>query len=451
VVFVEFFPVVERVRRVKEKSLLIEDAEVLSIRRSLWECARGLIASDFVRHVAGTITNRFMLLGIGVLTSVVVARILGPEGRGAYAVAMGIGAIGVQGCNLGLHASNTYTVARKPELLSTLVMNSMAIGMGLGGFAAATIGAFFSLWPNLAPLQGLLLWLSLCWIPFGLCYLFTTNLLLGVQEITTYNKIELAGKIFSVVLIGIVIWSNVVTPETVFLAGLLALGVSLALTFRVLHRRAVHLTRPSLSLFTGNLGYSIRGYVAAFFSFVALRLDLLLIQYLLDVEQAGYYSVAVSLTDVLYMLPVTVGTILFPKLSGMSDDAQRWKYTKTVVGTVAVLMIGIAIVALFGARPLITMLYGAAFEPATAAFIWLLPGIVLLSVSSLLMNYLAAIGMPPVVMYSSALAALINIGLNLKLIPLLGIVGASVSMTVSAATMLIVGIAYVVRIQQRRS
>jgi hypothetical protein len=94
----------------------------------------------------------------------------------------------------------------------------------------------------------------------------------------------------------------------------------------------------------------------------------LLIQYLLDAEQAGYYSVAVSLTDVLYMLPVTVGAILFPKLSGMPEDAERWQYAKKVVSIVAVLMAGIAIVALFGARPLITILYGVPFEPATAAF-----------------------------------------------------------------------------------
>jgi O-antigen/teichoic acid export membrane protein len=182
---------------------------------------------------------------------------------------------------------------------------------------------------------------------------------------------------------------------------------------------------------------------------VALRLDVLLIQYLLDAEQAGYYSVAVSLTDVLYMLPVTVGAILFPKLSGMPEDAERWQYAKKVVSIVAVLMAGIAIVALFGARPLITILYGVPFEPATAAFVWLLPGIVLLSVSSLLMNYLASMGMPPVVMYSAGLAALTNLALNVKLIPLWGIVGASVSMTVSAGIMLIVAIAYIAFVQGR--
>ncbi len=423
----------------------------MSFRRSVLDSIGRLTGSDFLRNVAGTLTNRVLLLGLGIFTSIVVARILGPEGRGTYAVAMGIGAIGVQACNLGLHASNTYTVARRPELLSKLVMNSIAVGMGFGGFAAVTIGAFFVLWPDFAPLQGVLLWLSLAWIPLGLCHLFTTNLLLGMEEIRTYNKIELAGKIVSVVLIGIVIWSSLVTAEAVFVAGLLALGVSLAWTFQVLHRRDVRLTQPSFSLFSENLGYSLRGYVAAFFSFVALRLDLLLVQYLLGMEQAGYYSVAVTLMDVLCMLPFTVGAILFPRLSGMPNDAQRWQFSKKVAEIVGVLMTIVAIVASIGARPLISLLYGEAFEPATAAFIWLLPGMVLLSVSSLFMNYLASMGMPPVVMYSSGVAALVNIALNLKLIPSLGIVGASISMTASAGIMLCVALIYIARVSQKTS
>jgi O-antigen/teichoic acid export membrane protein len=46
-------------------------------------------------------------------------------------------------------------------------------------------------------------------------------------------------------------------------------------------------------------------------------------------------------------------------------------------------------------------------------------------------------------MYSAGLAALANLALNVKLIPLWGIVGASVSMTVSAGIMLIIAIAYI--------
>jgi O-antigen/teichoic acid export membrane protein len=430
---------------VKEKADSVEQVMVLSFWRSCSEYVRSVAEWDFIRNVAGTFTTRVLLLGIGFATSVIVARILGPEGRGAYAVAVAIGAIGVQMSNLGLHASNTYTVARKPELLSTLVINSAAVGIGLGGIAAVLMGLLFSLRPTLAPLQGPLLWLSLCWIPFGLCYLFLQNLLLGIDEVKAYNKLELASKIISVVLICSVILFGIVSAESVFVTGLLTLGCSLVWAFVTLKKHAFRLTRPSFALLRENFGYSIRGYVAALFAFVALRLDLLLIQYLLGVEQAGYYSVAVTLTDALYILPVTVGTILFPALSGMSDDFQRWHFSKKVVGIVGLLMAGIAIVASFGARPLINALYGPAFDPATAAFVWLLPGIVFLSVSSLLMNYLASVGMPPVVMYSSGTAAVANVGLNLKLIPSFGIEGASVSMSVSAGIMLAIVLFYIHR------
>lgn len=429
----------------KEKANSVEQAIVFSRLSSCFEYLRRAVEADFFRNVAGTFTTRVLLLGVGFVTSVLVARILGPEGRGAYAVAVAIGAIGVQMGNLGLHASNTYTVARKPQLLSTLVTNSAVVGIGLGGVAAAAMGLFFSLWPTLAPLQGPLLWLSLCWIPFGLCYLFLQNLLLGIDEVKAYNKVELANKILSVVLIIGVILSGFVTAEMVFVTGLLTLGCSLVWSFVILNKHTFRFTRPSFALLRENFGYSLRGYVAALFAFVALRLDLLLIQYLLGVEQAGYYSVAVVLADALYMLPLTVGTILFPTLSGMSDDSQRWRFSKKVAGLVGLVMAGIAIVASFGARPLINTLYGPAFDPATAAFVLLLPGIVLLSVSSLLMNYLASIGMPPVVMYSSGTAAIANLGLNLKLIPSFGIEGASVSMTVSAGIMLAIVLFYIYR------
>ena len=182
-VSVELCAVVEGIHRVRQKAESVEHAMVFSFWRSCSQHVRRVTESGFFRNVAVTFTNRILLLGIGFVASVIVARVLGPEGRGAYAVAVAIGAIGVQFCNLGLHASNTYTVAKKPELLSTLVVNSAVVGIGLGGVVAAAVGLVFSLHPTLAPLHGLLLWLSLCWLPFGLCYLLFQNLLLDILPI----------------------------------------------------------------------------------------------------------------------------------------------------------------------------------------------------------------------------------------------------------------------------
>ena len=62
-----------------------------------------------------TYATRILLIGIGLVSAVIVARLLGPQGRGIYAVAAATGALGVQFGNLGLHTSNIYFVARDPQ------------------------------------------------------------------------------------------------------------------------------------------------------------------------------------------------------------------------------------------------------------------------------------------------------------------------------------------------
>ena len=84
--------------------------------RFLWQSSlrmyRKVLNSTFLLNVAETLLTRIVMIPIGLITSVILARVLGPEGRGLYAVAATISAIGEQFGNFGLHASNTYYVAR---------------------------------------------------------------------------------------------------------------------------------------------------------------------------------------------------------------------------------------------------------------------------------------------------------------------------------------------------
>jgi O-antigen/teichoic acid export membrane protein len=180
-------------------------------------------------------------------------------------------------------------------------------------------------------------------------------------------------------------------------------------------------------------------------SFLVLRIDLLMVQYLLGAEEAGYYSIATSMGDVFCMLPVVVGAILFPKLSGFASDGQKWSLTKEASLWVTAFISLFAILAAILARPTIQFFYGEAFIPAVSPFLWLLPGLIILSVNTVFMNYFASIGMPSVVVYSPAIATLLNIGMNLKLVPWLGIVGASLSSGVCYGVMLLFSLLYIHR------
>jgi len=404
---------------------------------------RRAIASDFIRKVAETFATKLALIGISLITSVIVARTLGPEGRGIYAVATAISAIGVQLGNLGLHASNTYYVARDRKLLPELVSNTLLASFGFGGIGSGLAWLVFFLWPSLAPIQGLILMLALLWIPFGLAYMLLQNLLLGIHEVKSYNKIELISKLLAVSIIGLMILVRGVQVEAIFSASLMALIISFCWVMLRLKPYLQRLPLPSLQLFKENIYYGLKAYVAAFFAFIVLRGDLFMIQYILGSEQAGYYSIAITLGDMIYMLPVVIGSLLFPKLSALSSRREKWNFTKRVAFGVSLIMLVTIILAALVAQPIVEILFGKTFFPAVPAFLGLMPGILMLSINVVYMNYFASTGMPMITVYSPAIAALANLVLNIKIIPLLGIIGASISSSICYSAMLGFSIFYI--------
>jgi O-antigen/teichoic acid export membrane protein len=106
-------------------------------------------------------------------------------------------------------------------------------------------------------------------------------------------------------------------------------------------------------------------------------------------------------------------------------------------------VLGALLLALLGGRLLIRLAYGGAFDPAFTAVVWLLPGIGCMAVNMVFMNFLASCGMPLVAVYSPLVALVVNVALNLALIPRMGFAGAALASSVAYALMLLISVAYV--------
>ncbi len=402
-----------------------------SFLQALNEFFRRGIPSDFVNLVAETFVTKLIILGIGLITTVIVARVLGPEGRGFYAVASTIGALGVQFGNLGLHASNTYSVARDRGLLPPLVANTMIVSFVIGGAGSVLIWVIFLLWPQIAPLGGFLLILSLLWIPFGLAYLLLQNLLLGIQNVRAYNTIELVTKALALVFMGLLVLAGTLRVETFFSVTLATLIMGFLWALVSLRGQIKSFFQPRFALFKENIRYGIKVYLATFFSFLIMRVNLLMVQYILGPKEVGYYSVAAAMADAMYVLPVVIGTILFPKLSAMTSNEAKWVLTRKLT-----VLVGLAMAVLVGfaaliSREMVRFLYGAAYLPAVPVFRWLMLGVLLLSMTSILSGYIASQNIPWNLVILYVLFTFANIVLNWYLLPILGVAGAGVSSTIS--------------------
>ncbi|MBI4744687.1 MAG: polysaccharide biosynthesis C-terminal domain-containing protein [Actinobacteria bacterium] len=135
--------------------------------------------------------------------------------------------------------------------------------------------------------------------------------------------------------------------------------------------------------------------------------------------------------------------MLFSKVSRMERGS--WSFTKRVVLATAVMMVFICLSAGLLAQPFIGFFYGEAFKNSVKALWWLLPGMFSLSISTIYMNFLAGKGMPLVAVIIPLIAFLANFILNLFMIPLLGISGASISSSLAYTSMLAVLFIYFIR------
>jgi len=388
----------------------------------LWHAVAG---TELRRDVLETYAVRLLVVAITFATAVVVTRQLGPSGRGFYAVAVAIGAIGAQFGNLGLHASNMSYVAKDRALLPALTGNTLAVSI-LACLPMALSGIVLVLWPKLAPIHGKLLFLALASVPAALLYQLMQGLLLGVNEVRAYNKIEYSSRVLTLLLVCILAFAHFRAVEPVFAVTLLS--AIFGFGWALLRLRKVSTLPPTLSftVFRQSIGVGLRAYLIAFFGFLVLRIDLLMVKYMLGATEAGYYSISQVLAENTMMFPVVVGLLLFPKLSGITDRQVKLRLANKAVLATAALMLPAVSIAPLVAGPLISIAFGRTFLPAVVPFAWLMPGTFFLGLETVMVQLLNSEGFPTVIIVAWIADTIVNVALNLWAIPHYGISGASI-------------------------
>ena len=409
-------------------------APISAVGGQLWRFAAG---TELRRNVLETYGTRVLVIFVTFATAVVVARELGPTGRGLYAVAATLGAIGAQFGNFGLHASNIYFVAKDRTHLPALIGNTLAV-VALSCLVAALSGILFVYWPSLSPLHGALLFLALSFVPISLAYLLTQGLLLGINEVRAYNNIESAGKILALALICILVLLGGRTVELFFAATSLSVVVTFLWALRRLRRVSKAPPRVSWAVFRQSIGIGLRAYTIAFFGFLLLRIDLLMVKYMLGATEAGYYSISQVLAENTMMFPVVIGLLLFPKLSALKEMEEKVHLANKAVLVTAALMLPAVVIAALAAAPVISLAFGRNFLPAVGPFVWLMPGTYFLGIETVMVQLLNSEGFPPIIVVAWIVSTLTNVVLNFWAIPRYGITGASIVSSVCYFLMFVI-------------
>jgi O-antigen/teichoic acid export membrane protein len=111
------------------------------------------------------------MVALGLVSSVLVARSLGPAGRGEYAVAVAVSAIGVQVASLGLHTSSSWAASKRPDLVGALLVNGLTLSALLGAAVAGVLAVAAAILPAFLSLSSGVIGFVALSIPVGLAFL----------------------------------------------------------------------------------------------------------------------------------------------------------------------------------------------------------------------------------------------------------------------------------------
>ena len=267
-----------------------------------------------------TILARWSGYGLAGAASIVVARHIGPAGKGTLAVLSVITGLAMQVGNIGLHAATAHFAARDAGSLARIAWASLILAPAIGIVIASAVGAVIGVFPALVSnVPALLVAISLLTIPFAFLSLFFQNILLGQQRIGAYNLIDVGGKALALPVVLIILFVFNGGVQELVVAGLLVTAAVSVVAVRQAFRGVSAPFVVDFPFLGRMLAFGLRSYVSCLLAFLIIRSDMLLVNYFLGTAQAGVYAVAVNLTDLLLIFPTAVGTMLFPRISAQPE------------------------------------------------------------------------------------------------------------------------------------
>ena len=372
---------------------------------------------SFGGDVILTVASKLLYALGGVLVTIIIARGLGPNGQGIFAVALNLTLMLIQLGSIGLPVANPFFAARDPEAQPVLIGYSLRLAIVLSLVLAAGACVLKAVLPSsLAGLGWTELTITLATIPLALAALFLQGILLGRQAMVAYNVVELTQ--VAVALVGLAAAFAFFDPGLA--AVLVIIGASRVVSLGVALGALRGVLRPSGARRPGLLRQMLRKgalvYLVALIAFVLIRVDLLLVNAIVGAGQAGQYSIAAIIAEGLVLVPLVVGTNLLPRVATSSDAALTAMVFRTM-------FIGFGLMCLASAPGVaiaVPILFGDRYEDAVPLYFDLVPGVFALGLlNSLTIHYFVR-GYPRPLIATWIVALLANVVANLVLLEPLG-------------------------------
>jgi len=396
---------------------------------------RGSSASRTLREGGRLLRWRVGQYALGFASTLIIARALGTAGRAQYALPLNLATMVWVAIHLSLESAIARMLGRREvafEVITRICLEA-AVALGVAGLVITEVLGLALRSSALANAGEVTIALAAVSIPFMIFAQFATALLLRRGKATIYGRLQGVSALLQLVLLVGLSASARLSPATTLavnlgIQALIALIMFVALTREVDVKAVVASPPGGMRLRVYGTGISL--HVSSIALYLNLRVDLFLVGVLLGARRAGLYSLSTTLAE---LVLVATWTLSLAALRDQTDlpqgDAVSYtlEYVRQSLGMATVFVL----ILIAASYPLVTLAYGPAWRGSVLPLVILAAGAVGLVIEGPVRGILFRIARPLTISVFSAIAMVLNLVLNLVLVPRLGIDGAALASLVS--------------------
>jgi len=390
--------------------------------------------SGIASNIAWVSTGNGIILIAGLASSILLARWLGPEARGFYALIMttSVTLAALLGNNAWVQAIAFFAGKKRyspPQItghsILMVLLCLVALAIPLLLLPGHTLESLF---PELRPIH---LWIVVLLTTSTLLFGTIAGLLTGLNQIPLFTTLTIIKAVVALllqfILLGLLSMGLQGALWQLALSAFLAVCMALAI---FIWKSGIDL-RARKSFLKDAVTYGGKSYPGHLGVVLLSRVDIYFVALFGGLEAAGFYAVAKGLTEIVGIIEQSISRGVMPNViagdftTAGSITARAFRVSFWFNGLV--LLIGA-----LSARWLIPLVYGTEFAGAVPAFLLLLPGVLMLTTRTLGTFFSMQLGRPEIPTYYVLASGLVSLPLSYVLTRQFGYLGAAAAFSLVA-------------------
>ncbi len=260
---------------------------------------------------------------------------------------------------------------------------------------------------------------------------FLYSVLKGLKLFSNYNKISILTRtiLFLLICSSILVKGDVTLNCLIFytIGYFLNLIIYFVYFFKITVKKLYYKSKDLYKV----IKYSSKIHLINFITELEYKIDNFIIVFFLDLKAVGIYSIAVTITQLVFYVTNSINNIVFPYVSSNLKIIKKDEVILDMVTlsfTSAIIILFPLVLAGFYIFPFI---FGAEFLESYYIFLILAFGILAESISRVIITWFKGLNKTKELLNISVSCIILNIILNLYLIPILGLKGAAISSVVT--------------------